>query len=157
MVPSTQEERLSWPERLKVVFLSLGFILVLSFVCWVLLTPMRDDRFRQDVWKYFWEDFWKPLDAHGSVRQGVAILTVLACHLIFVPLGFMVFLAGVVHGLRGRRTRLAAWILREMSQQEVRKRHDPNLYLSPAVGWGILLGFLALIVAALIWLATRET
>ena len=35
MEPSANLERLTWPERLKVVCVSLGFVLVLGFVGWL--------------------------------------------------------------------------------------------------------------------------
>ena len=38
-----------------------------------------------------------------------------------VPAACLVFLAGVVQGLRGRRTRVARWILRASSGREARR------------------------------------
>src|SRR5262245_6130020 len=170
MAPSTNGECLSRPERLKVVGLSLGFVLVLSFLGWLFWTyyPIRDT-------DQIWEGFWDPIVVgRYRVPKGIVVLFILAGYLVLLPLAFLVFVAGVVHGLRGRRTRLAAWVLRQMSQQEVRKRHERTLksaeaegelspadkvmqsYLPPAVGWGIFLGLLVLAVAALVWSVTRE-
>jgi len=170
MAAPTNEERLSWSERLKVVCVSLGFLLVLGFLGWLFwsFNPIRNT-------DWIWEGFWEPIGVgRYRVPKGVAMLLTLACYLVLLPLAFLVFVAGVVHGLRGRRTRLAAWILREMSHQEVRKEHERMLesaeaegelspadkvmqtYLPPAVGWGIFLGFLVLAAAALVWLATRD-
>jgi hypothetical protein len=144
--------------------------LVLGFLGWLFwsFNPIRNtDR--------IWEGFWEPIGVgRYRVPKGIVLVFTLTCYLVLLPLAFLVFVAGVVHGLRGRRTRLAAWILREMSQQEVRKRHERMLksaeaegelspadkvmqsYLPPAVGWGILLVFLVLAVVALVWSATRE-
>ena len=169
MAPPHHAERLTWPERLKVVCLSLGFLLVLGFSVWLFWTfnPIRDtDR--------LWKEFWEPVGLGGFIPKGIALLVLVACYLILLPVAGLVFLAGVVHGLRGRRTRLSGWILREMSQEEVRKRHEGMLkslgaqgklsptdkvlqsYLPPAVGWAIFFGLLALGVGVLVWVATRE-
>ena len=161
--------RLAWPERLKVICVSLGFLLVLGFLGWLFWTfnPVRDaDR--------IWKEFWEPVRAGSILPKGIALLFIVVCYLILLPVACLVLLAGVFHGLRGRRTRLSGWILRAMSQEEVRLRQKGMLksldaegrlsptdkvlqsYLSPAVGWAILLGLLAVDVGVLVWVATRE-
>jgi len=170
MAPSTNVERLSWPERLKVVCLSMGFVLVLGFLGWLFwaFNPIRDT-------DWIGKEFWEPVGVGPyRVPKGIAALFILVCYLILLPVACLVFVAGVFHGLRGRRTRLAAWILREMSQEEVRKRHERSLksleaegepshtddalqsYLPPAVGWAIFVGLLIIAAGILVWAATRE-
>lgn len=169
MSPSINEERLSWPERLKVVCLSLGFVLVLSFlgaVFWNFNPLPKTDR--------FWDGFWEPIGSgrHQASEGSLRLLFLVQC-LVLLPLAIMVFVAGVVQGLRGRRTRLAAWILRNMNDQEVRKRHEEMLesaeaagdltrmervgqtYIPQRLGLAILFGFLLLGAAAMVWSATR--
>jgi len=86
----------------------------------------------------------------------------------------LVSVAGVLHGCRGRRTWLSTLILREMSQEQVRQRHVEmrqsldaegklsqtdkvlQVYLPPAIGWAILLGFLAIVVVVMVYMATLE-
>ena len=168
MAPSTNEGRLTWPERLKVVSVGLGFLLLFSFLGWLFwsFNPIRNA-------DWIGDGFWEPIEVgRYRVPRGVATFFTLACYLVLIPLALLVFLAGVVHGLQGRRTRLAVWILREMSQREVRKRHEHRpmsaeaesspaekvmqSHLPPSVGWGIFLGFMVLAVAVLVWSATRE-
>ena len=169
MTPRHHVDRLTWPERLKVVCLSFGFLLVLGFLGWLFWTfnPIRDTA-------RIWKEFWEPVGVGGIVPKGIALLFIVGCYLILLPVACLVFLAGVFHGLRGKRTRLSGWILREMSQEEVRKRHEGMLksldaegqlshtdkvlqsYLPPAVGWAIFFGLLALGVGVLVWVATRE-
>jgi hypothetical protein len=147
----------------------LSFLLVLGSLGWLFWTfnPIRDtDR--------LWKEFWEPVGVGGIVPQGIALLFIAVCYLILLPVACLVFLAGVLHGLRGKRTRLSGWILREMSQEAVRKRHEGMLksldaegklsqtdkvlqsYLPPAVGWAIFFGLLAVGAGVLVWVATRE-
>jgi len=147
----------------------LGFLLVFGFLGWLFWTfnPIRDtDR--------IWKEFWEPVGLGGIVPKGIAFVFMVVCYLTLLPVACLVFLAGVFHGLRGRRTRLSGWILREMSQEEVRKRHERMVesldaqgkvfqtdkvlqsYLPPAVGWAIFLGLLAVGVGVLVWVATRQ-
>jgi hypothetical protein len=170
MGPPTNAEPLPWPQRLKIVCVSLGFVLVLGFLGWLFwaFNPIRDT-------DWLGKEFWEPVGVgRRRVPKGIVALFTVACYLILLPLACLVFVAGVFHGLRGRRTRLAAWLLREMSQEEVRKRHEGMLrsldaegelsprekvlqtYLPPAVGWAIFLGFLVVAVGVLVWVATRE-
>jgi hypothetical protein len=80
-------------------------------------SPIRDtDR--------LWKEFWEPVGLGGFIPKGIAVLVLVVCYLMLLPVAGLLFLAGVVHGLRGRRTRLSGWILREMSQEQVRKRHE---------------------------------
>jgi hypothetical protein len=168
MTPSQRAEWLTWPERLKVVCLSLGFLGVFGFLGWLFwaFSPIRDtDR--------LWKEFWEPVGLGGFIPKGIAVLALVVCYLMLLPVAGLLFLAGVLHGLRGRRTRLSGWILREMSQEQVRRRHERMLksldtqgrlsqtdkalqsYLPPAVAWAIFLGLLAVGVGALIWVAVR--
>ena len=169
MAPPDHAEWLTWPERLKVVCLSLGVLLVFGFLGWLFwaFSPIRDT-------DQLWQEFWEPVGLGGIVPKGIALLFLVVCYLILLPVAGLVFLAGVVHGLRGRRTRLSGWMLREMSQEHVRKRHEGMLksldsqgklsrtdkvlqsYLPPAVGWAIFLGLLAVGVAALVWVTVRH-
>jgi hypothetical protein len=170
MAPPTNVEPLPWPERLKVVGVSLGFVLVLGFLGWLFWTfnPIRDTA-------WIGKEFWEPVGVGPyRVAKGIAALFTGTCYLVLLPIACLVFVAGVFHGLRGRRTRLAAWVLRDMSHEEVRKRHEGVLrsldaegqlsptekvlqgYLPPAVGWAIFLGLLVVAVGALVWAATRE-
>jgi hypothetical protein len=170
MAPPTNAGPLSWPERLKVVCVSLGFVLVLGFLGWLFWTynPIRDT-------DWLGKEFWEPVGVgRRRVPKGIVVLFTVGCYLILLPVACLVFVAGVFHGLRGRRTRLAAWLLRETSQEEARKRHERMLrsleadgmlsptdkvlqsYLPPAVGWGIFLGLLVVVVGVLAWVATRE-
>jgi hypothetical protein len=170
MAPPTDAERLTWPERLKVVGVSLCFVLLLGYLGWLFwaFNPIRNT-------DWLGKEFWEPIGVgRRRVPKGIVALFTVGFYLILLPVAWLLFVAGVYHGLRGRRTRLTAWLLRQMSQEEARKRHEGMLqsweaegelsrmdkgmhgYLRPAVGWGILLGFLVLAVAALVWSATRE-
>jgi hypothetical protein len=161
---------LTWPERLKVVSLSLGFLLVLGFLGWLFwaFNPIRDT-------DWLGKEFWEPVGVgRYRVPKGIAALFTAACYLILLPAACLVFVVGVLHGLRGKRTWLSGWILRGMSHEEVRKRHERMLesldaegtlshtdkvlqsYLPPAVGWTIFLGLLAVGAGVLVWAATRE-
>src|SRR4051812_5919165 len=128
MAPPDGGARLAWPERLKVVFGSLGFLLVLGFLGWLFWTfnPAREAG-------RVWDGYWEPVRAgRYRVPKGFVVLLTLAGYLVLLPVAFLVFAAGLAHGLRGRRTRLAAWVLRGASQRDVRERHEQRLRAAEA-------------------------
>ena len=156
---------LSFRERCQVIGIALGFLLVLGFLAFLAITyaapttllALIPDAFRA-----------------GKIRTGLGLCATMVFYVAGLPVGLILSAVGIIQGALGNRTRLTRWVLREMNQAEVRKRHERMLksleaegelsrkdvvlqnYLPPAVGWGILLGFLVLVVAALVWFATRE-
>jgi hypothetical protein len=146
MAPPSPPERLTWPERLKVISVSLGFLVVLGFLTWLFWTHFNFVRNPDLIWK----DFWEPVARHSKLPQGIAALVSVAFYLIVPPLGFFVFLCGVFQGVRGKRNRASDWILRQMNAPA--QEGD----LPPAVGWAVFLGLLAVGIGVLVWAATTE-
>jgi hypothetical protein len=156
---------LSLRERCQVIGITLGVLLVLGFLAWLVFTYTDPAAALAGISDAF---------RTGKVRTGLSLCLCIVFYVIGLPVGLAFSTVGFWQGALGRRTRLTKAILREMDHEEVRKRHERMLkaldaekelsrtgkvlqsYLSPAVGWSILLTFLALAVAALVWSATRE-
>ncbi|MBO0698559.1 MAG: hypothetical protein J2P46_09200 [Zavarzinella sp.] len=135
---TSQSERLSGRERARVVGLSLGFLVVFGFLFWVFWNfhPAWDQN-------SVWDGFWEPIQGGGRrVPKGVVVLYTLAFYFVVVPAAFLVFVAGVVQGLRGRRTRVARWILRASSSRQARRDVEARgaVYIPTWVGVALVVG-----------------
>jgi hypothetical protein len=156
---------LSFRERCQVIGITLGFLLVLGFLAWLAFTYTDPGAALAGISDAF---------RAGKVRTGLSLCACIVFYVAGLPVGLALSAVGLFQGALGRRTRLTKAILREMDHEEIRKRHERMLkaldaekelsrtdrvlhsYLPPAVGWGIFLALLALVVAALVWSATRE-
>jgi hypothetical protein len=165
MQHSGQQDTLVIGDRCKVVGVASGFLLVLGVLAYLAATFAPPAFLLDGIAEGFRSE--KP-------RRALGLGAVLLFYVAGLPAGIAGSCIAVVQGMRGRRTRLTTWILRESSQKEVRERHEEAMraletrgelspaekmaqtYLPPALGWGLLLGFLLLVVGILVWTATRE-
>jgi hypothetical protein len=149
MATPADADRLSGPERARVVGLSLGFLLVFGFLFWVFwqVNPAWDQA-------SIWDGFWEPIQGGGRrVPKGFVVLYTLAFYFVVVPAVCLVFLAGIVQGLRGRRTRVARWILRASGGREAKRAIESrgDVYIPTWVGLLLVVGLplIVLLVAVL--------
>lgn len=136
---------LSLRERCQVLGIATGFLLVLGFLAWLAIAYAAPATILDLIPEYF---------RAGKIRTALGLCVTLAFYVVGLPVGLLLTLLSIFQGASGRRTRLTRWILRDMSQQEVRKRLHSSL--PPAVGWAIFLAILVVALAVLVWAATRE-
>src|SRR5262249_39766306 len=116
--PDGGQSGLSPRERWKVIGIALGFLLVLGFTACLALNHGFPATIVAGIPDAF---------RAGQVRRGRGQCTLLAYYVVGLPAGIILSVVMIVQGAKGRRTRLTRWLLREMSQGEVRKRHERML------------------------------
>ncbi|SRR6266446_1609183 len=169
MAALTDTERLSRPERLRVVILSLIFLFDVSLLGWLLWSS---DRLIYPL--PIWNGFWQPMpSAPGRIPRGVyllqmqcarttqigpyqmptgiPVLVALFCYFMIFTLGWLAFF-GFVQGLRGRPTRFTAWLLRAASGAKGRMKIQSRKKVYIPTSFGLLLVALtALVSAVILW------
>lgn len=156
---------LSLRERCQVVGIATGFLLALGFLAWLAITYAAPATIIDGITEYF---------RTGKMRRALGLCVGLVFYVAGLPVGLTLSLLVLFQGASGKRTRLTRWILHDMSQEAVRKRHERTLksieaegelsstekalqsYLPPVAGWAIFLGFLLVAVAVLVWAAIPE-
>lgn len=134
-------------ERKIVVGMSLAAVVVfgalLGIVWWYSPFPAKE---------WLGNEFWEMIDLgkRRRVPKGFVAIWTLAAYLVVFPLIVLVFFAGAVEGLRGRRTRLSGWILREAQQTDTREEIETRGETYIPTWLGVVL-LLALPIALLLW------
>lgn len=154
--------RLSWKQRLQVIGISLGFLLVFELLAYLSYHYVATDATLDDIADMF---------RAGKHKHALGMCVVLLFYVVGVPAVLVLATIGVLHGLRGRQTSLTDWVLSESSQAEVRQRHESamdcleateglshadrilQIYVSPKIGWSLLIAFVAAGIGLLIWAA----
>jgi hypothetical protein len=160
-----EQNRLSFRERWQVLGIASGFLLVLGLLTWIAVTYVAPAAIIDEISEKF---------RAGRIRSAMGLCVTLVFYVVGLPLGLVLSLLSLFQGGSGKRTRLTNWLLREMSDQKVRERHEHtirslnaegelsqtdkvlNRYLPQTVGWAILLAMLVVVLAVLAWAATRD-
>ena len=158
---------LSFREQCTVVGVCGGFVVVLSGICWLLISQDGLQTMFASVAKEFRDGHW---------LTGVGLSFTLVWGIVLYPVGVVLSVMGVYQGAQGRRTGLTAWVLKACDQEEVRRQVEeenlrgpplpslhgdgiPNVYVPPLIGYGclaaIVLGFVVIFVLGYI-AATAE-
>src|SRR5690349_11063743 len=121
--PPPQGSSLSTRDRLKVVGLSLGFLIVLGVLTYyviVLAVPTT-----VDVYETIGKGFRQGRSRSFLTALVAPVLGILI--VLLIAAGIIEFSIGLVHGLLGRRSSVTEGILRGMSHEEFRKQREQML------------------------------
>jgi hypothetical protein len=117
MVKQVDTQRLSPTERATIIAVCLGFALVIGFLAFMVLKTSTEPD--ESAWGAYSSAWRRVLTEFGSTvtqgRRRGAVANLLVSHLILIifPLIALIAVGGILTGLRGRRTRFAALILRQ--------------------------------------------
>jgi hypothetical protein len=116
---------LSLRERCQVVGIGTGCLLVLGFLAWLAITYAAPVTILDGIPESF---------RTGRIRSALGLCSALVFYVVGLPVGLMLSLLSIFQAVSGRKTRLTRWILRGLSQQEVRRRHERALKSLDAEG-----------------------
>jgi hypothetical protein len=152
-------------ERAAVVAVSVGSLVVLSFVAYLSVVYWFPAPLVRGIWD---EVSHRRLKSQRAVWLAMALVYYVAIQ----PVLIIASVVSAFDGAIGKRTRLTQWILREVSHEQVRKRYDEeladspdgvspldriqNVFLPSWLGWAVFLGIVVAGAALLAWSAMHE-
>jgi hypothetical protein len=93
-------------ERLCVIGIATGLLLVLAFLAWLAIAYAAPATILDQIPEYF---------RAGKIRSGLGLCVTLFFYVVGLPLGLMVSLLALFQGACGQRTALTRWLLRELN------------------------------------------
>src|SRR4051812_14020569 len=112
-----EQRRLSLRERCLVVGVSSGFVLVLGATGWLLAAYGGFAALLDRIPKAF---------RAGDVTSAMRECLILAVFAVGYPGVLVCCLLGIYQGAQGRRTRLTAWILKELRQKDAAEERNDD-------------------------------